>query len=70
MEIKELLTALGWTDLGQQKNPYMMSFIYNGVRMNVYFTTMTVTVQSSLGIKTYRDVTLEELEKISNENRF
>lgn len=70
--ISELLTALGWTDLGPQKNKVMISFTRGDVRMNVYFTTMTVTLQNmeTHSLKTIRDCTLEDLEKISYEDIF
>lgn len=66
-EIKELCEALGWIDLGPQKNIYMMSFREEetGRRVNIYPTTMTVTVEDINHIqKHYHDVTLEKLEQI------
>ncbi len=69
-QIKELCEGLGWVDLGQQKNPYMISFIHEEKkdRINIYYTTMTVTRQNrSSGngfCQTYREVDLEKLEEI------
>ena len=69
-QIIELCVGMGWTDLGVQKNPYMLSFVHEEKpdRINVYFTTMTVTRQNR-NIKngfchTYKNVTLEELESL------
>lgn len=63
-QVIELVTALGWTDLGDQKNPWMISFMNEGIRLNVYFTTMTATIQSSKNnIRIIRNATLEDLEK-------
>ena len=47
-QITQLLDELGWIDLGKQKNPYMWSFLHEDskTRMNIYHTTMTVTLQS------------------------
>lgn len=42
---KELIQAYGWEDLGPQKNAYMLSFKKENLRMNIYFTTMTITIQ-------------------------
>jgi len=71
-QIKLLCEGMGWVDLGKQKNPYMMSFIpeeSSAIRMNIYFTTMTVTVQKrNRFCETYRNVGLEELENILKEN--
>jgi len=50
----------------------MMSFIpdeSSTIRMNIYFTTMTVTVQKrNRFCETYRNVGMEELENILKEN--
>jgi len=62
-----LLNAFGWEE-GYSKNAYMKSFFREGHRLNFYFTTMTVTVQSDNGkCQTYRDVDLKQLEDIIEE---
>ncbi len=65
-EIIPLIKAYGWVDLGQQRNPYMVSFVHEeyGDRMNVYFTTMTITVQPKSGgsCDTYKNVSMDFLE--------
>ncbi len=70
--IKLLCEGMGWIDLGKQKNPYMMSFIpeeRSNIRMNIYFTTMTVTVQKrNRFCETYKNVGFVELEKLLEEN--
>jgi len=69
-EFVALAKAHGWIDLGAQKNPKMISFKKEetNFRMNIYFTTMTVTLQSpDTKIQTYRGVTsLTEFEKIAS----
>jgi len=46
----------------------MKSFFKEGYRLNFYFTTMTVTVQSDdRKCETYRDVDLKQLEDIIEE---
>lgn len=67
-EITSLAAAFGWLDLGPQKNKSMISFKreeYDGWRMNVYFTTMTVTLQHEDGRRTsYREVDSGKFEEI------
>jgi len=69
-EIKELCEGLGWVDLGAQKNIHMISFAHEekGDRVNIYFTTMTVTRQNKNNTRgfcqTWHNVDLELLEKI------
>lgn len=63
---------MGWIDLGPQKNPVMISFEQEetGDRLNVYFTTMTVTRQaknSRFARPPWRSVNLTLLEKILSE---
>lgn len=67
-EIKNMVSAYGWVDLGPQKNPYMISFRHDEshLRMNVYFTTMSVTIQHpDRHILSFRDVGVEQLEDIA-----
>lgn len=65
-QITELLIALGWKDLGKQKNQYMISFLRDGVRMNIYHTTMTTTVQSPyMDMQSQKECTLEDIEKLA-----
>lgn len=74
-EIKELCEGMGWIEILPRKNPVMISFYpeeKKNIRMNIYFTTMTVTVQgkSDNGFcETYRGVTMEKLESILHEAR-
>ena len=71
-ELKLLCEGLGWIDLGEQRNPYMISFApeeHINIRMNIYYTTMTVTIQKSNRFcETYKNVGYKELEKILEEN--
>lgn len=69
MDIKkatELLQAFGWVSI-ESRNPVMYSFSNDdGKRLNWYFTTGTITIQSDKGyFKAYRNIlTLEQLEAI------
>ncbi len=65
-QITELCKALGWFPIAS-KNPLMISFRQEETerRLNVYFTTMTVTVEDDNHIQHHhRNVTLEDLELI------
>lgn len=72
-KIKELCEGMGWIEI--TSNPLMISFKpeeNTRVRMNIYHTTMMVTVQgrgSNGFCETYRNVGMEELEKILEESR-
>ncbi len=75
-EIKMFCEGMGWKEILPRRNPVMISFRPEEnyrVRLNVYYTTMTVTIQdrdSSRGFcETYRDVTMDMLEKLLEENR-
>lgn len=62
----ELIENFGWVRL-VSKNPYMVSFSKDReFRMNIYFTTGTITIQDKdQNMTTYKDVhSLEEIEKI------
>ncbi len=69
-KIRELAEAMGWVEIKPQNNPYMISFKdaeFEETRVNVYFTTMSVTVQSRKKwgvLKNSKHVTLEQLEEI------
>ena len=66
-QISELCEGLGWVSMGKQKNPYMISFMQEetGRRVNIYFTTMTVSIEDDCHQQTHhRNVTLEDLELI------
>jgi hypothetical protein len=66
-QIKELCEGLGWIDMGPQKNQWMISFMQEetGRRVNIYFTTMTVSIEDDEHKQHHqRDVTLEDLELI------
>ncbi len=57
---------MDWEEV-ESKNPYMLSFVNDkpGLRVNVYFTRMTVTVQSpSVGCRTFRNVDAKQFEQI------
>lgn len=68
-QIETLAKSFGFLRVYPEPNKYMISFrdeekqIY---RINVYFTKMTVTVQSTknTGCETYRDVNIEDFENI------
>lgn len=66
--IVQMAGAFGWQDMGPQKNAYMISFKNETgtIRLNVYFTTMTVTVQhiASGSIQSHRDVEMAQFERI------
>ena len=67
-EIKQLAEAYGFLEI-ESKNPHMYSFQKeenNDARINVYFTTGTVTVQykSAKPMKSHKQVELEEFEDI------
>lgn len=63
-EITELCSALGWVPI-PSKNNYMISFKQeeSGRRLNVYYTTMTVTIDdASFHQQHYKNITLPVLE--------
>lgn len=69
-EIKNLAGAYSWLPI-ESKNKYMISFKHEETeaRMNIYFTTMTITIQWPYELnkkpKSYKKVnSLEELENI------
>ena len=64
-EIRELCQAYGWIEI-ISKNIYMLSFKREETneRLNIYFTTMTATVQIDENCKTYREVDGMKLEEI------
>ncbi len=75
-EIKALCEGMGWIEILPKKNPVMISFHpeeKDNIRMNIYFTTMTVTIQdknNSRGFcETHRDCNIEKLEALLIENR-
>jgi hypothetical protein len=62
-QFTELAVALSWDPI-VSKNQYMISFKRNDERMNYYFTSGTVTIQSeNKPIITKRDITLDTLEQ-------
>lgn len=66
-QIKQLVTSFGWKDIGKVLNPYMISFLHEETkaRMNVYYTTMTVTIQyRDKPPKTMRNIDLITLENL------
>ena len=68
-QLIELASAYGWI-LIESKNPYMISFKKEedcGIRINVYFTKMTITVQDKENpteCKTYYQQSILDFEKI------
>lgn len=69
-QIKELAEAMGWIEIVPQTNQYMISFKnaeQYAYRINIYFTRMSVTVQSSSKwglIENLKDVSLKQLEEL------
>lgn len=64
-QIRGLVGAYGWEEI-PSRNPYMYSYKGNfGERMNFYYTTGTLTIQTQDGkLKMTKNIrTLEELEK-------
>ncbi|NBW09225.1 MAG: hypothetical protein EBR82_14495 [Caulobacteraceae bacterium] len=49
---KELAPHYGWVEV-ESKNPKMISFVKDDVRMNIYFTTGTITFQEKPTIGGY-----------------
>lgn len=65
-EIISLLQAYGFTNMGPQKNSYMFSFHHDEkkARINIYYTTMTVTLQQNDAQQHYKGIDLNRLEDI------
>lgn len=66
-DIRELVGTYGWVEI-PSKNIYMISFSKDESkeRMNVYFTTMTVTIDGKDGsCIVHRKVDVNQLEKIA-----
>lgn len=68
-QIKDLASACGFSLINPEPNPWMISFKKEEnpiARINIYWTTMTVTVQYKGGrrMKTFRRVSLSQLEDI------
>ena len=70
-EINKLANALGYLSI-PSKNVYMLSFRREedgDKRINIYFTKMTVSVQSETTVAQYfYNVSLNELEDIFSNN--
>ncbi len=69
-EITGLIGAYGWEEI-PSRNPYMYSYKNNdGDRMNFYYTTGTLTIQTPAGkMRMERGVlTMEALETICSTN--
>lgn len=71
-QIRSLASALGWIEIRPQNNPYMISFRSEenkDIRVNVYFTKMTVTVQSAelQNCIVYKSVNMQKFEDILTE---
>lgn len=61
-QFTELAVALSWGPI-VSKNPYMISFKRNDERLNYYFTSGTMTVQSETKpIRTLKNTTLDTIE--------
>lgn len=66
--IESLIHEAGWEEV-PSKNPKMYSFVKGNKRMNVYFTTMTITIQSpNIPCLTWREVDRELMKQILAEN--
>lgn len=68
--IIHLVAAFGWSQI-LSKNPYMLSFVKDDapeyIRMNVYFTKMTIQIQYEDGRQSInKDCTLSELETLAS----
>lgn len=69
MNKHEIISTAGSVDWEpvDSPNPLMLSFRneIDGARANIYFTTGTVTIQrGSEDCKTYRNITIDQLEKV------
>lgn len=67
-EINQLCAAYGFESI-HSKNPHMISFAKESddgrLRLNIYFSTMTVTLQSdTIGIVTWKNVDMQRLEQL------
>jgi hypothetical protein len=69
-QIRGLAEGMGWIEILPQNNPRMISFKdeeFENYRINIYFTTMSVTVQSKKKwgiIENLKQVSLTALEKL------
>ena len=53
-----IVHGYSWKEI-HSKNPYMRSFVKDDIRMNIYFTTMTITFQSrsqNMGTTSYKNI--------------
>jgi len=64
---KELASHYGWVEV-ESKNPKMISFVQDDVRMNIYFTTGTITFQEKPKIGHYG--TTHSYKNITNDQEF
>ena len=67
--IVSLLSAYGWIEIIPVRNPWMLSFIKeesSEIRINVYYSTMTTTVQIKTDNKQfiYKNQSLDDLENV------
>lgn len=73
-DLMDLISALGYVEILPRKNWWMISFQKEEdpeVRINVYFTKMTVQVQSLHNRRRqeiYKDCTLAKIEEIFTDN--
>lgn len=69
--IISLAKAMGWIEITGHNNSYMVSFVGDegkkDVRINVYFTKMTVTIQWMGDIEVKKNMTLTDLEDLFSE---
>lgn len=68
-DMKNLVKAYSWIEI-PSKNPIMYSFRHEErkIRMNIYFTTMTITLQGESvcgNFISYHDVNIKLLEQIA-----
>ncbi len=74
-QIVQIAKEMGWEEIFPQKNPVMISFQRDkecNPRVNVYYTTMTVSVQYKDGYNNnkamyHKDVSLRQFREILQE---
>lgn len=63
-DIIDIIKVYGWTGI-KSKNPYMYSFMNGDKRLNYYFTTGTITIQSpTMAIVSLKNATLDKVEDL------
>lgn len=62
--IREMAEVNGWEEIDDQPNCCMISFAKSGVRINVYYSKMTVAICKNKQVKYLRRVTEKEIHNI------